>query len=183
MSSSAPIYCVNHPSTETLLRCYRCGKPICVKCVTRTPVGLICKECLSNQQAGFYTATSADYAIAAVVGFVVSIIGGAIAGLIGFFLFEIFYAPFAGGIIAEAIRFSIQRHRGRYIWMVACAMVMVGGVIGATFFPLFGVLASANLVRALLLLPGLAVRSLFNIGFLIYVVLAVGTVYARLRLG
>ncbi len=183
MSSTAPVYCVNHPNTETLLRCYRCGKPVCVKCVQRTPVGLICRECLSNQQAGYFTATPVDYVIGAVVGFVVSIIGGAIAGVIGFFLFEIFYAPFAGGIIAEAIRFSIQRHRGRYMWLIACAMVIIGGIVGVGFFPILGVLSSANLLRAMVLVPQLAVRALFNIGFLIYIVLAVGTVYARLRTG
>lgn len=181
--ASSPVYCVNHPTTETLLKCYRCGKPVCVKCVRRTPVGLICKDCLSNQQAGFYNVTPLDYAIALVVGTVLGIAGGAIAVLIGFFLFEIFYAPFAGGIIAEVIRYSIQRHRGKYMWIAACVAVIIGGVIGASFFSLFGLLASGRIETALLLLPVIAVRGIFNLGFIIYLVLAVGTVYARLRLG
>jgi hypothetical protein len=179
--ASTPIYCANHPSTETLLRCYRCGKPICIKCVRRTPVGLICKECLGNQQAGFYTAAPVDYLIAAAAGGLVSIAGGAIAALIGFFLFEIFYAPFAGGIIAEIIRYAIRRHRGRYMWLVACAMVVIGGIIGAGFFPLISILGRGNLLFALAALPALAFRALFNLGFLIYLVLATGTVYTRLR--
>src|SRR5512142_368947 len=106
--SSTPTYCVNHPTTETLLRCYRCGKPVCTRCVRRTPVGLICKECLSNQQAGYYTASPLDYGIAFVAGTIGSMIFGAIAVLIPFFLFVIFYAPFAGGLIAEIVRFSIR---------------------------------------------------------------------------
>ncbi len=179
------LYCVNHPNTETLLRCYRCNRPVCTKCVTRTPVGLICRDCLRNQRAGYYTATSIDYAIAALVGTIVSIIGGGLAAIFGgFFLIAIFYGPFAGGIIAEIIHRSIQRRRGRYVWLVACASVLVGGLIGAGFFPLGAVLfsgARVGLFDLLLALPVVVLRAVLNIGFLIYVVLAVGTVYARLR--
>ena len=59
------VYCVNHPQTETLLRCYRCGRPVCIKCVTRTPVGLICRDCLGAQRAGYYTAGAYDAVAAA----------------------------------------------------------------------------------------------------------------------
>jgi hypothetical protein len=183
--STAPIYCTNHPNTETLLRCNKCGRPFCIRCLERTPVGYRCKECLSNQRAGYYTATSADYAVAVVVGTIVSMVGGGIAAVIGgFFLIAIFYAPFAGGIIAEIIRWSIQKRRGHYVWLVACASVVLGGLIGAGFFPLGAILFSgrgADLLGLLLALPVIAIRAIFNIGFLIYIVLAVGTVYARLR--
>jgi len=184
--SAAPIHCTNHPKTETLLRCNKCGKPYCIKCLERTPVGFRCKECLGIQRAGYYTATPVDYAVAAVVGTLASIVGGGIAAAIGgfFFLFAIFYAPFAGGIIAEAIRLPIQKRRGRYLWLVGCATVIVGGLIGAGFLPLVAFMFSGRgggLLGLLLALPVIAVRAVFNIGFLIYVVLAVGTVYARLR--
>jgi len=127
-----------------------------------------------------------DYAIAAIVGTAVSIVGGGIAAAIGgfFFLAAIFYAPFAGGIIAEVIRWPIQKRRGRYLWLIGCASVIVGGVIGAGFFPLSAILLSGrglDLFGLLLALPVIAVRAIINIGFLIYIVLAVGTVYARLR--
>ncbi len=185
MATNAPVYCVNHPKTETLLRCNRCGRPVCIKCVERTPVGYRCKDCLNTQQAGYYTATPADYTVAAIVGVVASVAGGAIAMAIGYFLFEIFYAPFAGGIIAELIHRSAQKHRGRYLWLLACGTVIVGGVIGAVLFPLLVAgprgLSMARLLSGGLALPFAAVGALFNLGFLIYVVLAVGTVYSRLR--
>ncbi len=182
--SSTPIYCTNHPNTETLLRCNKCGRPFCIRCLERTPVGYRCKECLNVQRAGYYTATPVDYAVAAVVGTIASVVGGAIAAVIGgfFFLAAIFYAPFAGGIIAELIRLPIQKRRGRYLWLIGCASVIVGGLIGAGFLPLFAVLSRGiDLIDLVLALPVVAVRAVFNIGFLIYVVLAVGTVYARLR--
>ncbi len=172
--SLTPIYCANHPGTETLLRCYRCGKPICVKCATRTPVGLICKECLSNQRTGYYNATPLDYGLAAVVGFVLSFVGGLIAALLGGLWFiAIFFAPFAGGIIAEGIRFVTGRRRGHYIWLIGCATVLLGAFLNIGGVPILLALVTGEL--------GLAMRALFNFGFWIYIVLAVGTVYARLR--
>ena len=186
MSSTGPLYCTNHPNTETLLRCNKCGRPFCIRCLERMPVGYRCKECLSVQRAGYYTATPVDYVVALIAGTLVSIVGGGIASLLGgfFFLAAIFYAPFAGGIIAEVIRWPIQKRRGRYLWLVGCLSVVVGGLIGAGFLPLIGFLFSgrvADLGALLLALPLLGIRAILNIGFLIYMVLGVGTVYARLR--
>ncbi|MCL4395896.1 MAG: hypothetical protein M1482_14015 [Chloroflexi bacterium] len=185
--SSAPLYCTNHPKTETLLRCNRCGKPYCIRCLERTPVGYRCKECLSAQQAGYYTATPIDFGIAAVVGAIASTVGGGIATFLGggiFFLLAIFYAPFVGGIIAQVIQWSVQNRRGRYLWIAACGGVIVGGLVGAGFLPLIVVLfdrGGGDLLGFIALLPVIAFRAVFNLGFLIYIVLAVGTVYARLR--
>ncbi len=183
MTTDTPLYCTNHPKTETLLRCNKCGRPFCTKCLERTPVGYRCKECLTNQRIGYYTATPVDYVLAGIIGFVASIIGGAIASVVGgfFFLFALFYAPIAGGAIAEVIRFAIQRRRGRYIALLAAAMLVLGGIIGAGAFPLFAALFSGNLRFILFALPTLVTRSLFNIGVLIYIALGASTVYARLR--
>ena len=170
-----PLYCVNHPKTETWLRCNRCGNPICPKCVVRTPVGFRCKQCIKGQQAVFYSATPLDYLIAVVIGLVASGIAGTIMNGLGWFL-ALFLGPLVGGLIAEAVRRAIGRRRGRWIWLVVSACVVVGALVG----PLFS-------VALLLLTPqgGSYVLSslgnlLFRINF-IYVALAVGTVYARLR--
>ncbi len=178
MSTDAPVFCVNHPKTETLLRCNKCGKPVCIKCVVRTPVGYRCKECLNIQRAGYYTATPMDYAIAGIVGTIASIIGGGIAAALGglFWFFAIFYAPAAGGIIAEIIRWATQKRRGRYLWLVGCATLVVGGFIGAGAFPILAAL-SARRPEFLLFAPG----AFLNLGVLIFIVLGVSTVYARLR--
>lgn len=181
--ASKPTFCVNHPNVETLIRCYRCGRPMCLKCVTRTPVGLICKECLGSQRSGFYTAAPADYVAGFLVGVALAIAGGAFAGLIGFFLFEIFFAPFAGGIIAEGVRFGARNHRGQYFWIIGCVAVLVGGLIGVALPSIFSALALGRLDLALFIIPVRAMRSLFSLGFLIYLVLATATVYARLRSG
>ncbi len=177
-TTTTSVYCVNHPNTETLLRCYRCGNPVCVKCVKRTPVGLLCKQCMNNQQAGYYNATLLDYALVLVIGSVLSFIGGAIAGLLGglgfiSILVAIFYAPAAGGAIAEIIRFAIRRHRGRYIGLLAAALTIVGAIIAVEGFPILAALATGQFA--------FLGRALFNFGLWIYVFLATSTVYARLR--
>lgn len=180
--AATPLYCTNHPTVETLLRCTRCNRPFCVRCLVRTPVGYKCKECLNVQQAGFYTATLVDYAIAGIVSFFASIVGGAIAVVVGglFLLLEIFYAPIAGGAISEAVWRATSKRRGRYIWFAACGMFIVGSAFGAMLYPL---IAAITLGRGILLGAILvsSLRSLFNLGFLIYLALAIGTVYARLR--
>ncbi len=174
MEASAVVYCVNHPTVETLLRCYRCGRPVCTRCVRRTPVGLICKQCLNEQQSGFYNATPLDYALAAIVGLVLSTVGGVIAvALGGLWFLAIFYAPFAGGIIAEGIRLVIRKRRGRYLWLVAVAAVVIGALVSVGGLPLLTALSTGRAAFAL--------RGFMNFGFLIYLVLASSTVYARLR--
>ncbi|MBI3914454.1 MAG: hypothetical protein HY327_09780 [Chloroflexi bacterium] len=175
------LYCTNHPQTETLLRCNRCDKPYCVRCLVRTPVGMTCRTCLNIQQVGFYSATTADYAIAATLGIGTSIVSGALATVLaGFWLLEIFYAPFAGGLIAQIIQGALQKRRGRFVWLAGCLGVFFGSTLGASIFPLFAIIVSArgaSLGALLLRLPG----SFLSLGFLIYIVLAIMTVYARLR--
>ena len=37
--------CAYHPDVETNLRCGKCGKAICPKCLVQTPVGARCPDC------------------------------------------------------------------------------------------------------------------------------------------
>ena len=54
MTEALPkMYCANHPTVETTLRCNRCEKPICAKCAVLTPTGYRCKECIKEQQKIF----------------------------------------------------------------------------------------------------------------------------------
>lgn len=181
--ATAPVYCVNHPKTETLLRCNKCGNPVCIKCVVRTPVGYRCKTCLNIQHAGYYTATSLDYVIVLVVGIIASMIGGAIALFLGGWWFiSFFYAPAAGGVIAEVIRWAIRKRRGRYTGLLAAATVIIGALLAAGAMPLLTlVFAALGNPRLLSFAASGFLGMLFNIGLWIYLALATGTVYARLR--
>ncbi|HID86484.1 MAG TPA: hypothetical protein EYP55_03785 [Anaerolineae bacterium] len=172
------MYCAYHPDRETLLRCNRCGKPICAQCAVRTPVGYRCRECVAEQQAVFYTAETLDYPIAAVVGFLASVLVVFLYSLfpLGFFygfLVALFVGPAVGGSIAEVIRRAVRRRRGRYLGPVACGAVILGALVVALLPAILGVGP-----RALLVAP-LALVSRPDLWVL--VALAVSTIYARLR--
>lgn len=158
-------YCVNHPQTPTSLRCNKCGQPVCLKCIVRTPVGYRCKDCVRGQQQIFETAEWYDYALA-------GIIAAPLAGVAGFLVtalsyFAIILAPVVGGAVAELIRWAVRRRRGRYLPHIAAAAFALGGLA----------LALIQLALALFSFGGL-----FGILWtLIYTVLGAGTVFARLR--
>jgi membrane associated rhomboid family serine protease len=40
--------CYRHPGRETALSCSNCGRPICPECMTPTPVGQRCPECVGR---------------------------------------------------------------------------------------------------------------------------------------
>ncbi len=137
------LYCANHPNTETLLRCNKCGKPICMKCAVLTDVGYRCKECIRAQQSVYFNATTWDNPIAFGVGFLVAGLGAPIVGLLlgGLGLFGLLIAFFlgsgAGTALAQIIRRAVGRRRGRYLPWFAMAGIVLGVLVGNALFFLF----------------------------------------------
>jgi hypothetical protein len=131
--SPAPLYCANHPGVETLLRCNKCGKPICARCAVLTPTGYRCKECVQGQQKIFNTAGWADYLlgglVACILGFLASLLASLVSGLsfIGWILVAI-GAPSAGMLIAEAVRRVTHRHRSRSLFITVVAAMVAGAL-------------------------------------------------------
>lgn len=176
---SDTLYCTNHPQTPTALRCNRCGKPICSRCIVRTPVGYRCRECVRGQQQTFESAVWFDYVIAAVIALPLSAIAGALVTTLSFY--SIFLAPVVGGLIAEVVRWAVRRRRGRYLPHTAAVAFALGG-LGLALLPLglaflaavFGGGQSGVTINV----AGLLFRSIWP---LVYAALGAGTVFARLR--
>ena len=166
------LQCYYHPDRETVLRCNKCGKPICTECAIRTPVGFRCPDCVRGLQDKFYTASSGDVIKGAVVAF----IGGAFIGLVtlllimflgGFiffgFLAAFFLGPAMGGGVAELVRRAMGKRRARNFPIIGDAAMLIGAFI-------------------LLLPAGIFIGSLFSLGMAgLLIVLAASTFYARLK--
>jgi hypothetical protein len=168
--TSTTHYCYYHPNTPTELRCNKCGKFICPKDAVRTPVGYRCKSCVKEQQDIFFTATPVDYAVSAVIASVLGMIAAVIMPALGFI--AIFGGPIAGTIIAEAVFRATGKRRGRYIWIVVIACMIITAALRLLMMPevvyaiSFGVL-------------GPIAFTLIWMG--VYLVFSIGIVAARLR--
>jgi hypothetical protein len=175
-------FCINHPQTPTGLRCNKCGQPICIKCALRTPVGYRCKSCVRTQQAVFYTATSSDYIVAALITLPLAglsqFIGQAIGARLAFFV--IFAGPVAGAIISEAVWRATGKRRGQYTWLVVAACMIVAALpaLLLSVLPLLLFAFTGDMTA------GVGFYGLINLLWpLVYLALAVGSAAARLRLG
>lgn len=49
-------FCYRHPDRQSFVLCQRCLRTICPQCQIQAPVGVICPECLRDQQKGASTA-------------------------------------------------------------------------------------------------------------------------------
>lgn len=154
------LYCANHPSVETVLRCNRCGKPICTRCAVQTPVGYRCKQCVGQQQATFYTGGVLDYVIGGIIALVLGGIASFIVTMLGAWFIALILGPAVGIGIAEAVRLAVRRRRSQYLWLVVAVCIVVSAL------------------PALLLGLGSLWRM---VAFGLFLVLAVGASTARLR--
>jgi hypothetical protein len=158
------LYCANHPDVETLLRCNRCNKPICVKCAVQTPVGYRCRECIAEQQKKYFNAVTGDNLIAFAVSFGVTLVATPIIGFfLGVFSWLGFIIAFlagsaAGSALAQAVRAAVKRRRGPNLRWFALAGIILGVIAGSMIavvtyggFPLFS--------PAVLIFTGLAIAS------------------------
>ena len=172
--SEATLYCANHPSVATTLRCNRCEKPICSKCAVLTPVGYRCRECVRGQQAIFETTKTLDYPVAAIVSAIGTALAASLLGIVGIWGFLI--APVVGGGLAEVVRWAVRRRRSRYLgrWAV------VGGALGLLPVAAFPVVTSILAFGGAS--AGLLGSALLGAAFpLIYGVLILSALYYRLQ--
>lgn len=165
------MYCANHPDVETLLRCNKCNKPICMKCAVQTPVGYRCVDCVRAQQNVYYNAGGADNWIGLGVAFAVTVIATPILAFVfrmmpGFFGFLIafFAGSAAGSGLAQIVRRAVQRRRGRNLRWFVLAGTILGLLVGC--------------VVSLLLL---GVFPIYLIPFWIFAVLAIVSALPFLR--
>ncbi|HEY51045.1 MAG TPA: hypothetical protein G4O20_04490 [Dehalococcoidia bacterium] len=131
--------CAAHPGVETNLRCGKCGKPICPKCMVQTPVGARCPECARLYKLPTYRVSTIYYlrAIGTALGMalVTGVLWGVISQFLPFFFLNLLLGAGVGYVIGEVVSRAVNRKRGRGLAAVAGAGVAVSYLI-ALFFPL-----------------------------------------------
>ncbi len=128
------MYCVNHPTVETLVTCSACGNPICPDCMVQTPVSAKCPACARMPKAALVRLKPDRIALTGIIGLVAAAAGGYVFGLFvsALSFFAIIIAFMLGAAVGEAVSRASGRFHGREIaaWAAGCAAL---GIL----FPLF----------------------------------------------
>lgn len=119
--------CARHPQETTSLSCSRCGKPVCVRCMVYTPVGIRCRECATERRSGIFAPSGRDLIRAAGAAVVAAAAAGVVWGLFPAYGFWIaLILGFGGG---EAVSLAANRKRGVELQAVAGLMAVSAFVI------------------------------------------------------
>ncbi len=144
--------CATHPQVETNLRCSKCGKPICPKCMVQTPVGARCPDCARLYKLPTYSVSTQYYLRAAGTGLGMAIGLGIVWAVVGWFLrfpfLNLILAAGAGYAIGEIIGLSVNRKRGTGLAIIAGIAVATSYLVSILLpwgfgFRLFDLLALA----------------------------------------
>jgi hypothetical protein len=184
-SGSAPVdlgpwRCVADPSVETFLRCGRCEKPICPRCMIQTPVGARCRQCAQLRKLPMFELRPLDYlkAIGAALG--ASIVCGVVLALVlqmvpflGFLRF--FLMVGVGYVVGDAVTRLTGGKRGTVVGVIAGVSVPIGMILGlAALFIVGGAIPVLAITVAV-------ASTLFQIWSLLGVVVAAAVAFTRAR--
>lgn len=122
--NDALVNCMNHVQTLTGLRCNRCDKPVCAKCVVLTPVGYRCKACVRREQNAFETLRLQDYLLVPMVVMALAVVGSALSVISPFL--TVLVTPVAAGIIANTVHRVIGRRWSRRLDRLVVAAFFLG---------------------------------------------------------
>jgi hypothetical protein len=171
MTESEPLTCYLHPDRETLLRCNRCDRPICISCAVRTPTGYACKECIRGQQKKFDNAKTFDLVLAPIVAAIIAYGGSYLISFLSFFTLLI--APLVGMFIAESTQRLTQKRRSALL----VQLIFAGSIAGSIPLLMMRLVALAIGFQAGSIGLGLVMGAIWQAA---YAVMMVGAVRYRL---
>jgi apolipoprotein N-acyltransferase len=129
--------CFNHPQRETMVRCGKCGRPICVRCMVSTPVGMRCRECAQLRRLPQFDVDARLLAGSAAGGLAASTL---VWLLITYVPYLSFFAAIAVGFAVAAAMSPLAKRRTSRPLEVAAVIAVAGGFFIAHFarFALLG---------------------------------------------
>ena len=130
--------CATHPDVETNLRCGKCGKPICPRCLVQTPVGARCLDCARLYKLPTFRVTTQHYlrAVGTALGMAIvcGLVWGVVLGLMPFFFLNFLLAAGVGYAVGEVVSLSVNRKRGTGLAVIAGIGVAISYFV-SLFFP------------------------------------------------
>lgn len=125
MTAPETVKCAAHPDVDTNLRCGKCGKPICPRCLVQTPVGSRCRDCAKLYKLPTYRISAVFYLRAAGAALGMAIVAGLAWGFLSNYLpyiyLHLLLAAGLGYAIGEVTGLAVNRKRG--IWLA-----IIGGI-------------------------------------------------------
>jgi hypothetical protein len=176
-----PWRCAADPSVETYLRCGRCERPICPRCLIQTPVGSRCRDCAQLRKLPMFQVGAIDYLRAVGGGLAGGIAGGLVIILIQgqfrfFGILSVMFLAALGYGVGTAVAKSTRRKQGTGLGVIAALAVPTGLALGhATLFIIGG---AAPILALLVGFASLLGDSLWN---LLGLLLAMGIAFSRAR--
>ncbi len=130
--------CNAHSEAETTLRCGKCGKLICPKCMVQTPVGARCAECARVYRIPTYRVSRWYYLRGIAAGLCTAGLSAFIWSLIDhmvpFLYLDLILAGAVGYALAEIIGLATNRKRGAGLAIVGCICFAFAYAVKALFF-------------------------------------------------
>ena len=171
---TGPLRCAAHPRTETYLRCGKCEKPICPRCMIQTPVGARCRQCAGLRRLPMFDVRPLDL----VKGFLSAVAASAAGGIallylaampgVGFFMFILI--ALLGYGVGEAASAAARRRRSRTLGWATVLALPVGLVLGrAAFFMMVGGYPAALAVSTAVAMLVAPIWSLLLLGLAMWI--------------
>ncbi len=124
--------CASHAEVETNLRCGKCGRLICPKCLVQTPVGARCPKCARLYKLPTYRVSFSYYLRAMGAALGMAIVCGLIWAVVGTFMpffIRLLLAVGVGYAMGEIVSLSVNRKRGRWLATVAGFGVVISYLV------------------------------------------------------
>lgn len=146
MTEPETLRCATHPDVETNLRCGKCGKLICPRCLVQTPVGARCRDCARISKLPTYLMSPTYFlravGAALVTAVVVGLAWGFFNSLLSFIYLNLILAAGVGYAIGEVTSLAVNRKRGTWLAVVGSVAVVICYLVNIFTF---GVVPSVGL--------------------------------------
>lgn len=120
--------CYRHPQVETFVRCGRCDRPICPRCMVSGPVGMRCRECARSNQDALMRASPAQYLLGTLCAFGSALVLGWMSH------FFLFLGAVYGYAVGEATLRGGGRKRGLPMQVIAGLAAALGSAAWGSSF-------------------------------------------------